>query len=158
MVKSHLMEVKGSPEQVFPLLCPVREYEWIDGWQCEVVCTQSGFAELDCVFRTSFPADGPEDTWVVCRYEAPEVIEFVRVNALRTIRYSIRLEGVEKDSETAGGQPISRWRWQQTITALNAEGVALAVAMTDEAYAAKMVELAQKLNHFLETGTMLKVV
>jgi hypothetical protein len=118
------------------------------------VYTQSGFAELDCVFKTSFPADGPEDTWVVCRYEAPQIIEFVRVNALRAIRYSIHLEGVE----TAGETPISRWRWQQTITGLNAKGVALAAAMTDEAYSAKMVEVEQKLNHFLETGTMFKVV
>lgn len=151
-VKSHLMEVKGSPEQVFPLLCPVREYEWIDGWQCEVVYTQSGFAELDCIFKTNFPADGPEDTWVVCRYEAPQAIEFVRVNALRAMRFSIRLE----DVKTVGEKPISRWRWQQTITGLNEEGVALAAAMTDEAYSAKIVDVERKLNHFLETGTMLK--
>ncbi len=78
--KTYSMLLKGTPEQVFPLLCPVREYEWIDNWQCEVVYSDSGFAELDCVFKTRFPGDGPEDTWAVSRYEPPLLIEFVRVN------------------------------------------------------------------------------
>jgi hypothetical protein len=26
--------VSAAPEAVFPLLCPVREYEWLDGWNC----------------------------------------------------------------------------------------------------------------------------
>ena len=38
--------------KVFPLLCPVREADWIDGWNPVLVLTQSGFAEQDCVFIT----------------------------------------------------------------------------------------------------------
>jgi hypothetical protein len=54
---------------VFPLLCPVREYEWIEPWSCDMVFSESGLAENNAVFRTHFPAQGGEETWVVCRYE-----------------------------------------------------------------------------------------
>jgi len=149
-VKTYTMRLKGNPEQVFPLLCPVREYEWIQTWQCAMVYTDSEVAELDCIFKTSFPEDGPEDTWVVSRYEAPKAIEFIRVNALRVVRFSIQLE-----KEEAGS---SQWKWEQTITGLNAKGNELVMALKDEVYASKMGMLEKMMNHFLETGTMLRVM
>jgi hypothetical protein len=149
-IKSYTMRLKGTPEQVFPLLCPVREYEWIETWQCDMVYTESEVAELDCIFKTSFPEDGPEDTWVVSRYERPKTIEFVRVNALRVVHFTILLE-----REEAGA---SQWTWKQTITGLIAKGDELVTALQDEMYAAKMGMLEKRLNHFLETGTMLRVV
>ena len=48
-------DVPATPDRVFPLLCPVREYEWIPGWECDVLHSVSGVAEEDCVFRTRFP-------------------------------------------------------------------------------------------------------
>ena len=83
--------IRGTPDQVFPLLCPVREYDWIDGWDCKVLYTESGFAEDNCIFVTSFPNEGPPETWLVIRYEPNQLIEFIRVNEARTIRYKIEL-------------------------------------------------------------------
>ena len=51
IVLAHTMRLKGNPEKVFPLLCPVREYEWVEPWRCDLVYTDSGVAELDCIFR-----------------------------------------------------------------------------------------------------------
>src|SRR5882672_10992531 len=42
----------ASPAKVFPLLCPVREAEWADGWLPELVISSSGVAECACVFIT----------------------------------------------------------------------------------------------------------
>jgi hypothetical protein len=67
--KSYTMCLDAQADAIFPLLCPVREFDWIQPWQCEMVYTDSGRAELDCVFKTNFPDDGPEDTWVISRYE-----------------------------------------------------------------------------------------
>ena len=67
--------VPASPEQVFPLLCPLLEYQWIPGWRCELLQSDSGVAEEDCVFRTDFADQGPM-VWVVSRYEPPARIEF----------------------------------------------------------------------------------
>lgn len=144
----YTMDVTGKPDAVFPLLCPVREYEWIDIWDCRLVFSASGKAELGCVFQTWFPQDGPDDTWVVSRYEPSQDIEFVRINALRAIHYSIRLQGA------AGGR--STWVWRQTLTGLNDEGDALVIAIKPEAFAEKMAILERKLNHYLDTGHMLK--
>ena len=150
IIKSYSMKIDGTPDDVFPLLCPVREYDWIQPWQCEVVYTDSGIAELDCVFKTNFPDDGPEDTWVVSRYELPEYIEFIRINSLRSIRYSIELIQQENGSTQA--------KWKQIITGLNAEGDVFVAGLTDEAYVGKMRALQNMINHYLKTGGMLKIM
>lgn len=145
---SHTMHLSASPEELFPLLCPVREYDWIENWQCELVYSESGKAEADCVFRTRFPQDGPEDTWVVSRYEPPRAIEFIRINALRVVRYSIEL-----DSAEAGR---SSWTWSQTLTGLNDPGDALIASGTPASFAEKIAGIERRLNHFLSTGQMLR--
>jgi hypothetical protein len=58
----------GLPEKVFPLHCPVREAEWVPGWQYRLIYSQSGVAELGCVFATP-NEDGSETTWVVSEYD-----------------------------------------------------------------------------------------
>jgi len=142
------MHVSGSPEQVFPLLCPVREYDWIENWQCELIYSESGKAEADCVFQTRFTQDGPEDTWVVSHYEPPRAIEFIRSNTLRVIRYSITLDRAE-----AG---LSTWIWSQTLTGLNDPGDALIASGTPASFAEKITGIERRLNHFLCTGQMLR--
>ena len=144
------MNLDGRADDIFPLLCPVREYEWIQPWQCEMVYTDSGRAELDCVFKTNFPDDGPEDTWVVSRYEPPELLEFVRINPIRSIRYCINV--IQQDDGST--QAI----WKQVITALNTDGDNFVTRLTDDAYYGEMKILQNMINHFLKTGEMLKIM
>ncbi len=68
LVKEYTHRVAASKDRVFPLLCPKRECDWLDGWSYEMVHSESGFAELDCVFRTNFPEMG-QAIWVVSRYD-----------------------------------------------------------------------------------------
>lgn len=147
-IKSYTMQLGARPDDIFPLLCPVREYDWIQPWQCEMVYSDSGKAELDCIFKTNFPEDGPEDTWVVSRYEPPKYIEFVRINSIRSIRYSIEI--IQQDGES------SHAVWKQVITGLNTEGDNFVNNYRDEAYYEEMRILQNMLNHFLKTGETLK--
>ena len=55
---------QGTPEQVFPLLCPVLEYDWLEHWDAEIVYTESGVAELDCIFKTFFHP-GATEVWTL---------------------------------------------------------------------------------------------
>ena len=142
------MQLDGSAAAVFPLLCPVREYDWIEHWTCELIYTASGVAELDCVFTTRLPADGPTDVWVVSRYEPASMIEFIRHNPYRVMRYSITCE--------ADDAAASRWRWTQHITALNDEGEAQLQAMNPSDFTTQIATLETMLNHYLRTGTMLR--
>jgi len=147
-VKKHTILLEGNPEIVFPLLCPVREYEWIDPWKCEMIYSDSGFAEQDCIFQTDFPPDGPKDTWVLCRYEKPKLVEFVRVNGIRAIRYTITLRQI--------GNGKTESEWQQVITGLNDEGDKSVSSFSDEEFKQRVQMLQQMLNHYLTTGQMLK--
>jgi hypothetical protein len=146
--RSFKMTSRASPEQVFPLLCPIREYDWIESWQCEMIYSDSGFAEPGCIFKTSFSADGPEDTWVVSRYEKPVVIEFVRVNPLRVIRYTITLSRAENGGTEAD--------WAQVITGIGEEGKQFVRNLDDEGFHAHMAMVEKMLDHYLMTGAMLR--
>jgi len=146
VTRSFKMQITAAPARVFPLLCPAREHDWIDTWKCRMVYSESGHAEPDCIFKTDFPADGPEDTWIVSRYEPPLLIEFVRVNPLRAIRYTISL------LETAGGETNAEWR--QVITGLNDDGNSFVRGLDEAAFRKRMGEIEIMLNHYLDTGRM----
>lgn len=59
--------VPAPPERVFPLLCPTLDYKWIPTWQCDLLHSESGVAEEDCVFRTNLPEVGPM-TWTMLKW------------------------------------------------------------------------------------------
>lgn len=67
-----------SPEKLFRLLCPTTEYDWIAGWKCELLHSNSGCAEYNAVFRTNF--FGLEEIWTCTRYEPNKAIDYCRVS------------------------------------------------------------------------------
>ena len=67
VTRSYVQTIAGTPEEIMPLYCPVREAEWCAGWDPVVVYSESGVVEPDCVFVTG---DGTvESAWFVTRYE-----------------------------------------------------------------------------------------
>ncbi len=146
-ILSHEMHLDGSPAQVFPLLCPVREYDWIEQWECEIIHSRSGIAELDCVFRTDLPLLGGPEIWVVCEYDPPRQIAFVRTGRHRTMRYIISLEAVGTGT---------RATWTQVQTGLDQDGNQMVADAESTSFDAIMTALETKLNHWLRTGTILR--
>jgi hypothetical protein len=125
----------ASPERVFPLLCPVRETEWVEGWDPSLVISASGIAERDCVFVTP----DPEAVWVVTEYEPPRRIEFVKVTpGLTVARIAIALK-TAGENETRAGVTYMH-------TALSAEGERFVAGFTEEHYARFMKEWERALN------------
>jgi len=141
------MNLKFPAKDIWPLLCPVREYDWIEDWDCEMVKSDSGVNELGCIFHTGSHAQGDFDTWVANRFEPLERLEFVRMNALRVIRYEILLFSNEEGT---------RMMWIQHITPLSEEGQVFVKRWT-EMYKQNMEQLEKMLDHYLSTGTMLRV-
>jgi uncharacterized protein YndB with AHSA1/START domain len=109
-VTEYAGEIGAPPEAVFPLLCPVREYEWLEGWNCEMVYTKTGVAEENCVFKTPL---GPS-TWNVDRYEPPKRIAFTVVSPDQVNRLTITLEPT-----ATGGTKIV---WNRVFTGLTPAG------------------------------------
>ena len=73
--KTYEMTVPASREMVFPLLCPVREYDWLPYWNCTMIYSATGRAELGAVFRTEVPGKG-EATWIVTQYHPAKTIAY----------------------------------------------------------------------------------
>jgi hypothetical protein len=136
-----------TPEKVFPLLCPTCEYDWIESWDCKLIYSKSGFAELDCIFTTNFEGD-EKDVWVVDQHEPNKMIQFIRVSENRVIRYRISLTDIGDGQTTA--------IWEQTVTALTPAGNRYVESLTDLDFGLKMKRLEIMINFYLETGEMLK--
>lgn len=146
--KEYTHEIAAAPVAIFPLLCPVREYDWIDGWSSEMVYSESGIAENNCVFRSSF-SRGVEETWVVSRYEPGVLIQFVVMSPQsHVMKFDISLQEAEDGATLV--------RFTQTFTGLSDTGNALVTDYADKGFEAVMKRLVESLEHYLQKGTMLK--
>jgi len=137
--------VGAGPAAVFRQLCPTRERDWIDGWDCELIYTESGFGEDRCVFRTGEGSVTGPGLWTFSHVEEPRLLKIVRVMPPFLQHLDIELED--------NGDGTTDTRWTVTVTALDAEGNALLETLPadDEVFAAS----AEALVHFFATGRML---
>jgi uncharacterized protein YndB with AHSA1/START domain len=108
------LRVARPPADVFPLLCPVREREWIPGWSADVLHSESGLAELGCVFVAHL-GEGRDATYVVTEHAPPRRIAFAIFDgdAVETLAIDVR--------EAGGGSELD---WARAATATTAAGAA----------------------------------
>jgi hypothetical protein len=123
-----------QPESIFPLLCPVREYEWIPDWKCELIQSRSGYVENGCVFRTNYEGCGGPLTWFTSVYEPSHKIEFICTSQALVSRFDIELVPVPDGTKMT---------WTQSYTALDEQGNALLRQRNDEAFR-QMLECRRK--------------
>jgi hypothetical protein len=135
--------LSATPEKVFPLLCPVREYDWIPTWQCNLIYSKSGYAELGCVFSTDFGDAPGVEIWVVCTYEKNKQIGFAKTGTHSTTRYTISLER---------NQSGSTIQWEQELTSLDDDGGLLLDKITENVYNEKMKHINKLLDYYLLNG------
>jgi len=139
----------GNIDDVFPLLCPVREKDWLDGWEYEMVHSSSGLIEKDCVFTT--PHHGEYSTvWQVTQYDViNHEIEFLRVTPFENVvKISIKLTPLDTNKTEA----LIGYQY----TALNEEQNAFIEAELEESFIESMQWWEKAINHYLITGKMLK--
>jgi hypothetical protein len=145
---SFVQEFQAPLNKVFPLLCPVREYEWIDLWRCEMLHSDTGIAAKNCVFSTRFPGESSDDVWVINRYEPNTRIEFVRVKTLRVMCLSITL------TENRDGATVAVN--DQILVGLTEQGNQALDSMA-ESFSFEMRMGEAMLNHYLTTGKRLSL-
>lgn len=144
---SYTMRINAAPAAVFPLLCPEREKEWLDGWDYEMIHSRSGYAEPGCTFRTDLPPEG-EAYWLMTRHLPPHEAEYVRfVPGLMFVVLSLRLTA--RDGGTDLFAACSH-------TAVSPRGNSFLASQTADQIADRFRRLESALNHFLATGAMLK--
>ncbi|WP_196140352.1 hypothetical protein [Aliikangiella sp. G2MR2-5] len=130
-------------EQVFPLLCPAREFDWIPHWDCRLIYSQSGIAELGCVFTTEFEKDHALDTWVISEFLPNRKIQFIRINEFRSIKYDLNIQSNDGFTEIL---------WSQQITALNEQGNVLVKSITQADFDEQITKVEKLLNYYLAHG------
>jgi hypothetical protein len=139
----------GNINHVFPLLCPVRERDWIDGWDCKMVHSESGLIEKDCVFTTAHHSD-LETVWHVTQYDKENyAIEFLRITPNEnTVRINIQLEKVD-DFKTKA-------HISYLYTLLNEDESEFKMKQLEQSFSDSMVYWENAINYYLQTSEMLK--
>ncbi len=143
VVREYVQTNPAPPEKVFSLLCPVREAEWVPGWEYRLIYSKSGIAELGCVFTTPND-DGSQTTWMTIEYEPLRRIGFVWVWP-KMVAARLRF-----DLEASGAQTHLHARYE--YTGLSEKGNAEVERYAEEWFATKIKHFEAALNHYLATG------
>ena len=144
-VRAYRQTIDAKPDAVFPLLCPVREDEWLDGWKCTMLYSASGLVEEGAVFSTS--SAGEEDTvWVVTRHDpAARRVEFARFTPQsRTCVLKIAVSQLGDDRSYVD---IS-----YTYTSIAEAGNRFIEKWSEKAFLDAVGFWEQSMNHFVKTG------
>lgn len=148
-VFSYQQHNTATAKKVFPLLCPEREKDWLDGWNYKMIYSQSGLVEQDCVFQTTQNGNAPT-TWMVTKYDQPgKSIEFFRIKPLEyVVKINIDLE------DLGDGTCHSNIAYQYTaLTHLQADFIHHHM---EEFFTQSMQWWEEAINHYLNTGEILK--
>ncbi|HAS43722.1 MAG TPA: hypothetical protein DCS93_24790 [Microscillaceae bacterium] len=111
-VITHRQKFQTTPDKLFPLLCPTTEYDWMEGWHCELIYSQSSYQEYNAIFKTNY--FNMDETWVVSHFEPNRIIEFVRVAEHVSVKVDARI--TDNLDGTCEGN------WIIYVTALTPEG------------------------------------
>jgi hypothetical protein len=151
-VRSYTQHIAAPPEAVFPLLCPVREADWLEGWidQVEMIHSDSGAAEDGCVFITRVPGQ-PDTVWVITHHDpVRRTVDFVRVT---TGLVATRLQiAVEPRGDGSSSVAIT-----YTFTPLDRAGRAFVEqSHSEDVFRGDMAWWEASMNHWLRTGVILR--
>ncbi len=137
---------KAAPDKVFPLLCPVRETDWIPGWDPKLVVSNSGVMERDCLFvEPETPSDA---IWIVTSYEPNRFVEMYKtVPEVTVSKFSIRLD--------PGQENTTRACVFYEHTAIGQKGEKVVDDFTADSFTEFMNYFEAAINHYLTTGQII---
>jgi hypothetical protein len=144
-VQRFSVTLETTPEELFPLLCPAREADWIPGWDCELIYTDSGYVEENCVFTTDGSNPFGDGLWVFTGFETNRCVEFVRVQ--KDLVTSARI------TVTDNGDGTVTAAWNMISTGLTEKGNKEVDKLSDDTHSGVV---AKMLGHYLKTGKTIK--
>lgn len=151
----HQETIEATAERLFPLACPVAEYEWIDGWDFEMVYSECGAIEKHCIFRERltgaflFADPDLETTWAVC--DNDREAHWLRAVLLVGDRAAGMFE-VDGREQGAGCTKVT---WSYTMTGLDRETNEALAALEPGRIDTMLGFLGKSLKHYGETGEKL---
>lgn len=136
------MHIDAPAARVFPMLCPVREHDYLPDWKADLLHSVSGVAELGCVFQTG-GGDQPQQIWQITRFE-PElgIIQF----AMCTPDSHVSRLDISVAERGASACDVE---FAYTHAAIAEVGNSFVDSFTDELFQAKMQNFRQRLSSYL---------
>lgn len=142
--RSRVLHIAARCELVFPLLCPVREAEYLSDWKADILYSESGVAEEGCVFRTQRPNMAPS-IWTITKHDAGAGrIEFVVVTPESHVTF-LHLDLVDT---TEGMTDVT---FTYTHRAIGDAGCSFIADFTAERFRDQMNGLEESLNAYLSS-------
>ncbi len=136
---TYVHKISAPPADVFPMLCPVREEEYVSGWTAKIIHSDSGIAEKGCVFQTP-NENGDPTTWIITQHD-PQAgkIQFAMVAPdSHASTLEVSLEPCEKNTSTVS--------FTYTHIALTDRGREFVQSFTAEFFRIKMTAFEKALN------------
>jgi len=150
----HTIEIKSTPDKIFPLGCPVEELRWTPNWEYQLVYTQSGINEDNCIFREDM--SGPilfgnpaTTTWYTTLHDSDKC----RVQWLLIIEDKAVIKWEFSGRET--GSNTTTCTWNLIFTALNNEANELSEKGIKESLNTILNFVSNALKHYCETGKII---
>jgi hypothetical protein len=146
--KCAVIDLNAPVEKVFPLFGPVREKEWAEGWDPEIIYSNTSLVEEHMIFRTK--AHHPSEshyTWVITQYD-PEGYQIgytvSTVNRIWFIRVVCKAAASRTTAEVC-----------YTYTGLNEAGNDLNRKALGKMYARDLKDWEEAINYYLQYGKQL---
>ena len=137
VVRSFVQDIHAAPEDVFPLLCPEREKDWLPGWDARMIHSISGVAERGAIFETAH-ASG-RTVWIVTEYDPPRRVAFARWQPDGVV---VHIEIVLGRSASGGTAVCISY----ASTAVTPDGAAVVAGMDEESWLKNMVFWQESMN------------
>jgi len=154
---THEERIKATPDECFSLACPVEELKWIDNWQFDMIYSDCGKNEENCIFREEMSGaavlalPGSSAYWYTTLFdEATHRFHALIIYGEKAVN---RFEFEAEDD----GNGYSIVTWRLMFTALNEEGNDLADDTLKDRMLLMLSFLGNSAKHYLETGEMLRM-
>jgi len=140
LTRTYRQTLHAPRDEVFVLLCPEREKQWLPGWDARIIHSDSGVAEPGAVFATD--DRGAEVIWVIAEHRAPERAHFVRWHPGEMV--------VDLELDLSAPKPETTWLdIRYTYTATSPAGRGRISAMTLEQWQTQMTHWETQLDAWL---------
>jgi len=134
----------GQPDKVFPLLCPVKESEWLPNFKAKVIYSSTGISEDGAIFQTTH-GDDVTITWIITKYNPNSLIEMIYIIPnIMIVRITIQLVSYDKKHT----KTIIRY----TKTGLTERGNAEVENFSKERFNQQMEHWEKAINYYLIHG------
>ncbi len=149
--------IKAPAGDIFPLACPVAERDWITGWEFDMVFSESGTNENNCLFTETMTGNhflGPDNDaptwWYTMKWDTVNrEVHFLLTRDEFFARLDIHMEDDGRENTIVN--------WDLNVT----ERISHEALGYDETTVEKMDLmlwfLAGSLKHYCETGTKLEL-